>query len=296
MVLDFFSTPLEAEAVFRLDCRLITAPPQRHIQGLPCKLFTLRQRRSAVSHANGKRDVHAVVDPNLPCLVQHVEPVVHDLVEMAGFHDRIEQVVFHLADHAVRPLHKALQHTLHLGGNLCLFALSGVLQQVVVAVDDQKHDAGTGIGVLVLQPENVCDLRELHCHHFPLILNAGGGVHPIAQPVVLHQQITAVIQCCQIQMDDILHILSQHIAAGGKAHAERLVIPENLAAVRSQKHRCCHMLQRRHSGCLDLPVKVLHVLPFRPPQKYPLEQNRQTQQHRHQKQQRHPPSGDAFQR
>lgn len=179
-------TAEKAEPVFRFHCRLIAAPSQCHIQRLAGKLLALRQCRTAVTHANGKGDVHAVVDTNLPCLVQHMEPVVHDLVQIAGFHYRIEQVVFYLADNALCPLHKVFQHPFHLGGNLCLFAFSGVLQQIVIAVDHQQHYAGTGVGLLVLQPQNICDFQKLHRNDFLLVLGTGNSMHPIAQPVVLH--------------------------------------------------------------------------------------------------------------
>ena len=214
---------------------------------------------------------------------------------MPGLHHGVEQIVLHLTDNAVCPLHKVLQHTLHLGGDLCLFALSGILQQIVIAVDDQQQHTGTGIGLFMLQTQNVGDFKELHRNDLLLIPDAGHGVYPIAQPIMFHQQVPVLIQCSQIQMDHVLDGASLDRAARRKTGPEYLIAPQDLAGAHRQNHRNGHALQRCHACALDLATDRRILQPFCPAQPDPLDTQQDSQQQDHQKLHGQKPLRHSFQ-
>ena len=165
------------------------------------------------------------------------------------------------------------QHLFHFCGNLCLFALLGILQQIVIAVDHQQQHTGTGIGIFILQPQNICDFQELYRNNFLLILNIRCGMYPIAEAIVLHEQIPVLIQRCQIQMNHILHCSSQRRAALKKPGGKRGIVPQDFTGVCGKQHGNCHALECIHTCAFNVALGRHQLLPLGLSQPEPLQAN-----------------------
>ena len=199
------SAAKEAKTIFCFNRSLIAASSECHIKRLPGKFFTFCQGGRSKSHTNGKGHMNAVVDTDASCFIQNLELLAHNGMQMAGLHHSIKRIIVYLSNDAVCSVHELLQKLFHLSGNLRLFAFFCILQDIVIAINDQQQHTRKGIQMLILQMQVFCHFFKLQDNGAFMMLLTRLAVHLIASAVLFHQHISFLLQNIQIQTKMLLN-------------------------------------------------------------------------------------------
>ena len=153
----------KAKTIFCLNSCLVTAPSQRHIQRLMSKFFALFEGICSKSNANRKRNMNSAIDQNFSGIVQNLELFLHHHPQVTSFYHSIEHIIFNLPNNAICACHKRFQHLFHFRRNLCLFALLGILQNIIVTVNHQNQNTGLCTRKISLPLQQFGHIIKLKC-------------------------------------------------------------------------------------------------------------------------------------